>query len=213
MEPPTNRSSTRRLIAATLSCVGLVCLSIAFVDRPAATWSHDHLRGIALFPWLTYLVDPLLPAAVVVFAVAGLALARGWKLPGWFLTLLAAGLATVIAVVIKDQLKWTFGRPWPETWTHNNPSWIGTGTYGFFPFHGGQGWASFPSGHMTRITAFMTVLWLRIPRYRWLWATFIVLVAAGLYGADYHFVGDMIAGTYLGVACAVGVHTWMFCRR
>jgi membrane-associated phospholipid phosphatase len=60
------------------------------------------------------------------------------------------------------------------------------------------------------MAAFMAVLWLRVPRLRWLWTTLVSLVALGLFGADYHFVGDIIAGAYLGVACAVGVHAWMF---
>jgi hypothetical protein len=31
------------------------------------------------------------------------------------------------------------------------------------------------------------------------------LVAVGLWGSDYHFIGDIIAGAYLGVACGVGM--------
>ena len=203
----------RRLLGALLSCAVLVGLAIAFVDRPAATWSHATLHQFALFPWLTHLADPTLPVAAVVLAGAGLAVLFGRPLPPWFRTLLACSLATVIAFVIKDQLKFVCGRLWPETWTNGNPSWIGNGAYGFFPFHGGDGWESFPSGHTTRITAFMAVLWLRVPRLRWLWSSLVGLVALGLFGADFHFVGDIIAGAYLGAAGAAGVVAWMFPRR
>jgi hypothetical protein len=40
----------------------------------------------------------------------------------------------------------------------------------------------------------------------------VLVVVVGLYGANYHFIGDMIAGAYLGTACAAGVHAWMFRR-
>ena len=57
---------------------------------------------------------------------------------------------------------------------------------------------------MTQVTALAAVLWQRAGRWRWLWAALVVLVAAGLLGADYHFVGDMVAGAYLGAASAAG---------
>ncbi len=210
MAPPTDPSTARRVAGGAAVCLLLIVLAVAFVDLPAATFAHDHLRGIAVFPWLTHLVDPLVPVAVVVLASATLAVAAGRRLPPWVRTLVACSLAVVIAVVFKDQLKFACGRLWPETWTHGNPSWIGNGAHGFFPFHGGEGWESFPSGHMTRITAVMAVLWLRIPRGRWLWGAGVGLVAVGLYGANYHFVGDIIAGTFLGAGCAAGVVAWLW---
>lgn len=108
------------------------------------------------------------------------------------------------AHTLKEELKFAFGRTWPETWINNNPSWIGDGTYAFAAFHGGRGWASFPSGHMTLITAPVSVLWCVLARLRWLWAGLVALVALGLLGSDYHFLGDVIAGTYLGAACGIG---------
>jgi membrane-associated phospholipid phosphatase len=45
------------------------------------------------------------------------------------------------------------------------------------------------------------VLWWRAPRLRWLWAALVVLTAIGLLGGDFHFLGDIVAGAYLGVAC------------
>ena len=213
MASPPEPNPWRRLFVALLSCIILVGLAVAFVDRPTSTWAHATLHQMVVFPWFTHLADPTLPVAAAVLAAAGVGVLFRWPPPPWFKTLLACSLATVIAFVIKDQLKFVCGRLWPETWTDHNPSWIGTGAYGFFPFHGGEGWESFPSGHTTRITAFMAVLWLRVPRLRWLWGTVVCLVALGLYGADYHFIGDIIAGAYLGAACAAGVHAWMSRRE
>jgi len=204
MDMPTDLNPRRRFYWATLSAVILISLSIAFVDRPASTWIHATLHGVEFFPEPTHLVDPILPTAIAGLVAAGVAAAFGWRPQAWGKTLIACGLATLIAFVMKEPLKFVFGRTWPESWIDNNPSWIENGAYGFHFFHGGTGWGSFPSGHMTMITAPMAVLWQRTRRWRWLWAVPVLAVAIGLFGADYHFVGDMIAGVYLGVACATG---------
>ena len=143
MPTPADPTAPRRLFWAIASCLILVSASIAFVDRPASTWSHAALHGVALFSWLTQIVTLIVPSAIVGLAATGVAVALGWQPPPWGRTVLACCLATLVAVAIKDQLKYDFGRTWPETWTHNNPSWIGSHAYGFNFFHGGDGWTSF----------------------------------------------------------------------
>jgi membrane-associated phospholipid phosphatase len=202
MDTPADSNLRRRFFRVALFAVMLIGLSIAFVDRPASTWAHA-LMHPAFCVGLTHLVDPVLPAALVGLVAAGIAAALGWRPQVCGKTLIACCLATVMAFVLKEQLKFVFGRTWPETWI-GNPSWIGNDAYGFHFFHGGEGWASFPSGHMTVITTPMAVLWQRARRWRWLWAVPILAVAIGLLGADYHFVSDIIAGIYLGAACAAG---------
>ncbi|HWZ94067.1 MAG TPA: phosphatase PAP2 family protein [Opitutaceae bacterium] len=202
-----NSNPLRRLFWGGLLAVVLVGLSIAFVDRPASNWAHDTLRGIVVFPWLSWLVNPVLPVAMVGLSAAGLVLAGlaaglGWRPKGWSKTLIACCLAAVFAFALKNALKYVFGRTWPESWIDNNPSWIKDGEFGFHFFHGGTGWGSFPSGHMTLITAPFAVLWQRARRWRWLCVLPILAVAIGLFDADYHFISDMIAGVYLGVVCA-----------
>jgi membrane-associated phospholipid phosphatase len=182
----------------------LVC--VAFIDRAAATWAHTALKGSPIFAPLTHLIDPLWPGSTLcLIATGATAFLTGWRPGEKARTLLAACVAVVVSVALKDQLKLVFGRTWPETWVANNPSWVANGVYGFHLFHGGEGWASFPSGHMTQIAAFATVLWFRIRPLRWIWAALVGLVAAGLFGTNYHFVGDIVAGTYLGIATAAGV--------
>ena len=55
------------------------------------------------------------------------------------------------------------------------------------------------------MSALAAVLWWRVARLKWLWACLPLLVAVGLYGCDYHFLGDMVAGAFLGTASAAGV--------
>jgi len=56
-----------------------------------------------------------------------------------------------------------FGRYWPETWRHDNPSLIGTGTYGFHRFSEATTFGSFPSGHACRIFGFAGVWMMAMP--------------------------------------------------
>lgn len=196
----------RRVTLYVGSWIAATVLCVLWVDRAAASWSHQHLKGYFLFDPLTHLVDPLLPAAVVGLAILGAArLSTGWRPGEGGRTVLAFCLAIVIAVALKEQLKVAFGRTWPETWVANNPSWISNRAFGFHPFHGGAGWTSFPSGHMTQMSAFAAVFWRRVRRLRWLAPVPLVLVGVGLLGANYHYVGDMVAGTFLGTATALGV--------
>jgi membrane-associated phospholipid phosphatase len=107
-----------------------------------------------------------------------------------------------MADAIKDQLKFMFGRTWPETWVENNPSFIRDGVYGFNWFHGGAGYRSFPSGHMAVTCAVVGVIWIWYPRLRPLCAFVALAVAGGLIGADYHFLSDILAGSYVGISTA-----------
>jgi membrane-associated phospholipid phosphatase len=132
-------------------------------------------------------------------------LGRG-GLPRVARVLFLAAISLLLAGAIKDALKYAFGHTWPETWVNHNPSYIQDGVYGFFPFHGGQGWASFPSGHMTIATSVMALFWLAWPRLRAIWVLPPLITAIGLFCMDYHFVADMIAGSFLGSAVAAA--TW-----
>jgi membrane-associated phospholipid phosphatase len=190
-----------RLVIAALSCVALVSLSIAFVDRPLALLMHRLFhRSYWLLPLAGIGQIPLSLAGPALI-VAALAAWFGWRPArrGW--TLITCGVAVVITNSCKDVLKEAFGRTWPESWLGDNPSLIRDGVYGFSPFHGGEGWSSFPSGHTAAIGAVAGVLWSRAPQLRWLWALLVLLTAAGLVADTYHFLGDVIAGGYLGFAC------------
>ncbi len=95
------------------------------------------------------------------------------------------------------------GRYWPETWHDNNPSLIGTGAYGFHPFEVGDDVGSFPSGHAARIVGFLSVFWLAMARGRWLYIILGLPMLVALVAMDYHFVGDVVAGSALGAIVGV----------
>ena len=98
-----------------------------------------------------------------------------------------------------------FGRTWPETWTRDNPSLIHDNAYGFNFFQTPHyGWyESFPSGHTAAICAAAGVLWICYPRWRVAYGLVVALVAIGLIGSNFHFLGDIIAGGFLGASVAI----------
>jgi membrane-associated phospholipid phosphatase len=109
-------------------------------------------------------------------------------------------IGLIVAEAVKSQLKFVFGRTWPETWVRNNPSFIHDGVYGFNFFHGGTGYASFPSGHTAVTCGVISVLWILYPKFRPFYAAVVLAVAVGLIGADYHFLSDVLAGGFVGTS-------------
>ena len=192
------------LRAATVAALVLVPLCILFLDRPVATAMH-RLGRPAVAVSLTYIADATLPLAGLALLAAGLAALGGWQPGRGARNVLAAAVATLVARALADQLKFAFGRVWPETWVANNPSWIRDHVFGFSPFHGGRGWASFPSGHTIDIATPCAVLWRLAPRWRAVAAALVLAVAGGLLASDFHFLGDVLAGLYVGVVVAYGL--------
>ncbi|MFY9657595.1 MAG: phosphatase PAP2 family protein [Methylocystis sp.] len=205
--PARDAGEDDRIMRIALVYAGLfalVALSYFFLDRQVASGLRPYTHGVQLFVWLTYIVNPLIPLACIAAAFIGArALVRGSITPAES-TLLRICCAILIAYVLKEQLKYVFGRTWPETWTNNNPSFFGNpSTYGFFPMHGGPGYASFPSGHTTLVATVAGALWSLVPKLRWPGVALVIAVAAGLLGADYHWLSDILAGAVLGVTTGV----------
>ena len=187
-------------LIAFVCMVAVVAGAYAYVDRPVAFYAHAHLTQYGVFDALTRISEYLFVASIIVFVLAGLRSLITAYWTRWQGTLLLCAISVTAAESVKDELKYIFGRTWPETWVNNNPSLIGNGTFGFNFFHGGAGYASFPSGHTTIVCAVVSVLWFAYPRLRPLWALAVLAVVVGLIGADYHFVSDIVAGGFLGAS-------------
>jgi len=148
---------------------------------------------------------PLLPGSAAGLTICAIALCFGWRPGRHGRTLMAFCIAALVAHEVKDYAKVIFGRPWPETWTNNNLSWIHDGNSAFSPFNGGKGYFSFPSGHTSVDGAPMAVLWFRFPQLRPLIALLLLVVCVGLFALNFHFLGDMLAGLYLSFVIGYGV--------
>jgi membrane-associated phospholipid phosphatase len=195
------RALQRWLIALLLIALAVV-VSYLWIDRPLALFAHGLLpvHKHRFFEPLTHIPDPLIPAAAIAFVVLGLYALADRALARFPRVIAICSFSLVMAQVIKDQLKHVFGRTWPETWIDHNLSFIDNGVYGFNWFHGGGGYESFPSGHMTATCALISVLWICYPRFKPLYALAVLAVAVGLLGADFHFLSDVIAGSFVGAS-------------
>lgn len=212
MPQPVPEGSYTRAAALFAGLIALVVLAYFFGDRQLAGALRPYTNGVPFFIWLTYVVKPLTVAACLTVAIVAIIAISKPELSPLCSGLLRIACAILVAGVLTFELKEAFGRTWPETWINNNPSYFGNGTYGFFPFHGGQGWASFPSGHTTAVSALAGALWFLWPELRWLGVALVLAVAVGLLGADYHWLSDILAGGIVGgttgaAAARIGRHT------
>lgn len=203
-----DRSLLRKSLIALVLGAAAVTLCYFFVDRPVAHFVHDRHIPNPVLNALT-LPPPYLqawaPVAIVLVIVR-----RSWGPPPlWGLVLLAAAVAIILADQFRESLSYLAGRYWPETWTHDNPSLIGTGSYGFHPFESSPWYGSFPSGHTARTVAVAAAAWVGYPRWRWAAVLGSAAVAVGLVGMNYHFIGDVVAGVVVGGL--VGVWTARLC--
>lgn len=190
----------QKWIVCVAGAVAAIAVSYAWLDQPIAFYAHDHLAQYRVFVVMTRLPEWVAPFAGIALFWLGLRALLHRKLAPPLAALLLCSLSLVVATALKNQLKYAFGRTWPETWVQNNPSLIRDHMFGFNPFHGGPGYESFPSGHTAAICALAAVPWLLYPRWRWLYAACVLIVSVGLIGADYHFLSDIIAGGVLGAS-------------
>jgi membrane-associated phospholipid phosphatase len=188
------------LLFLALTAAG-VAVSYLWLDRPIAFFVHEHVRQFSIFATMTQFPELIAPFAGAVLLVLGLLALAGRPMAKPLTTVFLCGVSLIVAATIKTELKYVFGRTWPETWARNNPSLIRDGVYGFNPFHEpGIAYASFPSGHTAAICALMSVLWICYPRFWPIYLASILAVSVGLVGADYHFLSDVIAGAFVGTS-------------
>jgi membrane-associated phospholipid phosphatase len=209
----TGQVSANTLIAALITCVLLCLLCIGFVDRPVADWVNTFSAETkSQFGLLSKIAAPFPIGATFIGFGYAIAIALGHRPGPRGLALLRIAAAILIVVALKDQFKFIFGRTWPATWTANNPSYLKDGVYGFFPYvswftgGGSRAYHAFPSGTTAVITASCVSIALAWRPFRWIAPIPIVAVIAGLIGANYHWVSDIVAGLILGTAVALAAH-------
>lgn len=204
------KNNARAVWISMAACAVLAATAIAVIDRPVADYAHAVWRTNTMFEAMTHIVDPIPVYAGAVTGGFALAALFGVRPGRRGMIALRIAIAILVAIALKEQLKFVFGRTWPETWTNNNPSYINDGVYGFFPLKGwgtaGRAYHSFPSGHMTAISVAAMSVALNWPRTKWLMMVPVAVVAIGMIGANYHWVSDLIAGAFLGAGVAVAAH-------
>jgi membrane-associated phospholipid phosphatase len=201
----------RKWLACLILTAASALVSYEWIDRSIAFFVHDRIGQNKIFIWLQRIPEIFPPLAAVAFLAVGLLVINKARISKFQTVMLLCSISLVVADAIKDQLKFVFGRTWPETWVGNNLSLIRDGVYGFHPFHGGVGFTSFPSGHAAAICAVMSVLWIYYPRFRLLYALCVATVVLGLMGANYHFLSDIIVGAFIGASTGwIAAAIWQF---
>lgn len=186
-------------IGLAITIVGVIA-SYLWLDQPIAFFVHRNVTDKTMFIWLQLLPIAFLLLSLLVLAWCGL-----WALMDRpFSRVQSIGFACSLSFIatnfINNQLKYAFGRTWPDTWINNNPSLIQNGVFGFIPFHGGPGFASFPSGHVAAVCAVITVLWWSYASLRPIYLACVAAITIGLVGANYHFLSDILSAIFVGVS-------------
>ncbi|QFU25408.1 phosphatase PAP2 family protein [Shewanella eurypsychrophilus] len=180
----------------------LIIISVNFWDRVIADMMHAQNYSGTLLKLLSQ-VPALLEVIAAAFILSLLIKSYRDRFTQLCIDLIAILL---IASLVRIGAKAIFGRTWPETWIYtesgNNPSWIANGVEGFHPFASGLAYNSFPSGHALFTFALATVFWSYFPRLGLFWLACMVGVFIGQLGQNYHFFGDLLAGSTLGVFIA-----------
>lgn len=178
-----------------VGCTAAVAVSFVTLDVPLAhrLWRVGHHLGL-LREVFGATVILTIEAAVVLSLIVS-RLTRG-HLSRFGEALAIACLASICAYGINDQvLKPFFGVQTPADVVH--------GARHAFNLAMGPGDASFPSGHMVLAGAFAGVF-MRLYRASIRPFAGLLLLAAGLLVlGDWHFVSDVIAGTFLGVSAGI----------
>ncbi len=184
-------------IAGSFAIVAIaVTFSYYFLDAKIALYVYGAMKKSRLVIYSSDIPDLLFPIVCVITVSVWMAyfhLVRKGVFNRHTRFFQIVAISVPLSFTIKLFLKHAFGRVNTRLWLHNHK------LYGFHWFHGGGGLDGFPSGHMAVFAALIAALWRYYPEHRHIYFAFLSMLAAALIVTDYHFLSDVIAGTYLGV--------------
>jgi membrane-associated phospholipid phosphatase len=178
----------------------VVSVSIQWFDRPIALWVYDIFGGRRIPTMLTDRIFSISLVSAIVFVTCGLVAIMGRRFSKLEAAVAMCAISALATTIIKDQLKFAFGRTWPDTWGPGIVSFLRDNAYGFHFFRSGKSFESFPSGHAAVAAAVLSVVWILFPKRRVICAIGVVAVDIGLVALNVHFLSDVVAGTFLGLS-------------
>ncbi len=192
----------KKFIFSILIFILIISICYYYLDKPIAfEMNRINFRKYSFFKWLNQISFICSFTSFVLLITLSLkAILRPLKGPQRSLFLLSSTVAT--SIFLKDFFKVIFGRTWPDTWFANNPSLIKDQIYGFHFWKWDYAYESFPSGHATVAFCVITFLWILAPKWRWLAVVLALFQTIPLIAFNYHFLGDVIGGAYLGSLCS-----------
>jgi membrane-associated phospholipid phosphatase len=146
--------------------------------------------------WPDFIVVMMIAAPILLVLACIKRLWKPWR--RWEALLVTIASSVLVMTILKQLLKWIFGRPSTRLWIENGGSMVDDGEYAFHWFHGFWPYDALPSGHTTIACTVASIVWIIWPKWRWLSVAVVATIAFILVITNYHFVGDVVAGGFLG---------------
>ena len=205
-------SRTFKAWVVSLGAIALFTwISFLWVDKPVALWVAKAFGqrqlpvGLSETPVLSL---PLIASGL--FVVLGIVALAGRRFSKTEMTIAMTAISTLATIVVKDQLKFVFGRTWPDSWGPGVLSLVQNNVYGFHFFQSGKAFESFPSGHSCVAAAILSLPYIMFPKLRVACAVCLLAIDIGLVVLNLHFVSDVVAGNFVG--CSTGLFVVAFWR-
>ncbi len=174
----------------------LIVFCINQIDLPLAEWISKFTEVHATLIRTSNFPDLLLIFVTVTSSLSWILyfyfeLIGFNRIQSYFFKIL--GTVLPLAYLLKSVMKFLFGRTETRVWL-DNPK-----LHGFHWFNGVDFYDGFPSGHMLVFTPVFLHCWYAYPKYRFIYPVAWLFLAIALIVTDYHFLADVLAGTYVGV--------------
>jgi membrane-associated phospholipid phosphatase len=179
-------------LVAFFTTAAFVFVSVRWFDRPIAGILYSTGARQRIPIELADRIFSIPSLAAVLFVMCGLVAIIERRPSKIEATVAVCTIGTLVTTVIKDQLKFVFGRTWPFLLRND--------VYGFSFFQSGKFFESFPSGHASVAAVILSVVWFLFPTKRILCAIGIVAVDLVLVGLNLHFLSDVVAGSFVGIS-------------
>ncbi len=190
--------------AVSSAVLSLCFISYFFADTQAASWLHSQQK-----------------TSLIVFfsSITRFGQSEWYLVPGLMLFLFyrksnyrraQSGLFVFASVAVSglsaDLLKYLLGRARPTLY-------LGERIYGFCSFNWEHDWTSFPSGHSATAFSAASVLSILYPRFSSLFFILAILIASSRIAITEHYISDVIAGSFLGIASTSVLYNYYFKRK
>ena len=192
--------TSKTWLVGLVATAAFVTVSFQWLDRPIALLIYDIFGGRRIPTELPDRILKIPLATAIVFVICGLVAIMGRCFLKRETAVAMCTISTLAAIIIKDQLKFAFGRTWPDTWGPGIVSLARDNVYGFHFFQTGKSFEAFPSGHAAVAAAVISVVWILFPRLRVICAIGVVVVDLGLVALNLHFLSDVVAGSFVGIS-------------
>jgi membrane-associated phospholipid phosphatase len=204
---------------------GASIICIKFIDKPLTLYIYTYTHSPHFNQHLLQIANYVTEYASIIFIGIYLWVwikKLNLKLSARISSFIYLSLISFITLWIKNKLKLTLGRNWPQNWAESGPngSLINNNKFGFNFSTSNQWVGSCPSGHITFLS--MSIISIHLLFYNNGYplktishmATILIMITmtACLVILNYHYLGDCLAGLTLGSFISyygIALYTWI----